>query len=201
MGDFTFYFKLGWHHIISLDALDHILFVLAISAIYLLNNWKQVLVLVTAFTIGHSLTLALSVYDVIRVNDKWVEFLIPCTIVATAVFNLFQKDFSKKSLRLNYLLALFFGLIHGLGFANTIRFMLAKDQQIGWSLFSFNVGLEAGQIVIVFAILLLSFLIVNRTLIKTTTFKLIIKRRWWVWTLSAVAMFIAVNMIIERWIF
>ena len=78
MGDFTFYFKLGWHHIISLDALDHILFVLAISAIYLLNNWKQVLVLVTAFTIGHSLTLALSVYDVIRVNDKWVEFLIPC---------------------------------------------------------------------------------------------------------------------------
>ena len=201
MGDFTFYFKLGWHHIISLDALDHILFVLAISAIYLLNNWKQVLVLVTAFTIGHSLTLALSVYDVIRVNDKWVEFLIPCTIVATAVFNLFQKDFSKKSLRLNYLLALFFGLIHGLGFANTIRFMLAKDQQIGWSLFSFNVGLEAGQIVIVFAILLLSFLIVNRTLIHTTTFKLVIKRRWWVWTLSAVAMFIAVNMIVERWIF
>jgi hypothetical protein len=201
MGDFTFYFQLGWHHIISWDALDHILFVLAISAIYLLGDWKQVLVLVTAFTIGHSLTLALSVYDVIRVNDKLVEFLIPCTIAATAIFNIFQKDFSKRSLRFNYLLALFFGLIHGLGFANTIRFMLAKDQQIGWSLFSFNVGLEAGQIVIVFCILLLGYLIVDRTFINTKKIKLAIKRKWWVWTVSALAFYVSVNMIIERWIF
>ena len=192
MGDFAFYFNLGWHHIISWDALDHLLFVLALSAIYLLSNWKQVLVLVTAFTIGHSLTLALSVYDVVRVNDKLVEFLIPCTIVATAVFNLFQKDFSKKSLRLNYFLALFFGLIHGLGFANTIRFMLAKDQQIGWSLFSFNLGLEAGQIIVVISILLISYLLVTR---------LMIKRKWWVWALSDVAFCIAVKMIIERWNF
>jgi hypothetical protein len=201
MGDFTFYFQMGWHHIISWDALDHILFVLAISAIYLLQDWKQVLVLVTAFTIGHSLTLALSVFDVIRVNDKLVEFLIPCTIVATAVFNIFQKEFSKRSLRFNYLLALFFGLIHGLGFANTIRFMLAKDQSIGWSLFAFNIGLEAGQIVIVFCILLLSYMLVNRTLINTKKIKLTIQRRWWVWALSAMAFYIALNMMIERWVF
>lgn len=191
MNDFTFYFTEGWQHIISWDALDHILFVLALSAIYLVKDWKQVLVLVTAFTIGHSLTLALSVYDIIRANEKWVEFLIPCTIAATAVFNLFQKNFDKRSLRLNYFLALFFGLIHGLGFANTIRFMLAKDQTIGWSLFSFNIGLEAGQIVVVFAILLISYLIVNLAGLK---------RKIWVWVLSSVALIMAIKMIIERWV-
>jgi HupE / UreJ protein len=186
MQDFTFYFTLGWQHIISRDALDHILFVLALSAIYLLTNWKQVLVLVTAFTIGHSLTLALSVFDIIKVNDGLVEFLIPCTIIATAVFNFFQKNFTPKSLRLNYFLALFFGLIHGLGFANTIRFLLAKNQSMGWSLFSFNVGLEAGQIIVVLSILLLGFLVVDK-------FKL--KRKWWVWALSGVAFCVALKMV------
>lgn len=190
MQDVGFYFKMGWHHIIAWDALDHILFVLALSALYLLSNWKQVLVLVTAFTIGHSLTLALSVYDVIRVNSNWVEFLIPCTIIATAVFNFFQKEYKPRSLRLNYFLALFFGLIHGLGFANAIRFMMAKDQRIGWSLFGFNVGLEAGQIVVVLSILLLSYIVVN-------TAKL--DRKWWVWALSGIAFCIAVKMVWERW--
>lgn len=190
MQDLGFYFEMGWHHIIAWDALDHILFVLALSAIYLLGNWKQVLVLVTAFTIGHSLTLALSVYDIIRVNNNWVEFLIPCTIIATAVFNFFQKDYQPRSLRLNYFLALFFGLIHGLGFANAIRFMMARDQSIGWSLFGFNVGLEAGQIVVVLSILLLSYIVVN-------TAKL--HRKWWVWALSAVAFCIAAKMAWERW--
>ncbi len=188
MQDFAFYFKLGWQHIISLDALDHLLFILALSAIYLLSNWRQVLVLVTAFTIGHSLTLALSVFEIIAVKDSLVEFLIPCTIIVTAVFNFFQKDFTPKSLRLNYFLALFFGLIHGLGFANTIRFMLAKNQVIGWSLFSFNVGLEAGQIVVVMCILLLSFLVVNKWQMK---------RKWWVWALSGVAFCIALKMVVE----
>jgi HupE / UreJ protein len=189
MQDFAFYFKLGWQHIISLDALDHLLFILALSAIYLLSNWRQVLVLVTAFTIGHSLTLALSVFEIIAVKDSLVEFLIPCTIIVTAVFNFFQKDFTPKSLRLNYFLALFFGLIHGLGFANTIRFMLAKNQGIGWALFSFNIGLEAGQIAVVMCILLLSFLIVNKWQVK---------RKWWVLALSGVAFCIALKMVLER---
>lgn len=192
MQDLGFYFDLGWHHIIAWDALDHLLFVTALSAIYLIGNWKQVLVLVTAFTIGHSLTLALSVYDLVKVNSRWVEFLIPCTILATGFFNFFQKDFLPRSLRLNYFLALFFGLIHGLGFANAIRFMLAKDQHIGWSLFGFNIGLEAGQIVVVTGILLLSYLMVDR---------LGLKRKWWVWSLSALAIFIGAKMAIERWPF
>lgn len=190
MNDVAFYFETGWHHIISWSALDHILFIIALSAIYLAQNWKQVLVLVTAFTIGHSLTLALSVYDIIRINEKWVEFLIPCTIVATGVFNFMVKDFKPRSLRINYFLALFFGLIHGMGFANTIRFMLAKDQHIALPLVSFNIGLEAGQIVVVAFILSISFLLVN---------KLKLNRKWWVWALSGIAMLIALNMMVDRW--
>ena len=190
MNDVAFYFETGWHHIISWSALDHILFIIALSAIYLAQNWKQVLVLVTAFTIGHSLTLALSVYDIIRINEKWVEFLIPCTIVATGVFNFMVNNFKPRSLRINYFLALFFGLIHGMGFANTIRFMLAKDQHIALPLVSFNIGLEAGQIVVVAFILSISFLLVN---------KLKLNRKWWVWALSGIAMLIALNMVVDRW--
>lgn len=190
MDDFGLYFKTGWQHIISWDALDHILFIVALAAIYLATNWKQVLVLVTAFTIGHSLTLALSVYDVIRLNGKWVEFLIPCTIITTALFNFFVKDYQPKSLRVNYFLALFFGLIHGMGFANTIRFMLAKDQNIGIPLISFNIGLEVGQIMIVALILFVSFLVV--TIAK-------LRRKWWVWSLSAIAVIIAMGMAKNKW--
>jgi len=190
MNDFTIYFDLGWKHIISADALDHQLFILALSSIFLLENWKAVLILVTAFTIGHSLTLVLSVYAIIRVSSNWVEFLIPLTIVITAILNFTRKDFSSKSLRLNYFLALTFGLIHGLGFANTIRFMLAKNQLIALPLFSFNVGLEAGQIAVVSIILLISWLLVNKAGLP---------RKWWVWGLSGIALIISANICIHRW--
>ena len=190
MDDFGLYFKTGWQHIISWGALDHILFIVALAAIYLATNWKQVLVLVTAFTIGHSLTLALSVYDVIRLNGKWVEFLIPCTIISTALYNFFIKDYQPTSLRVNYLLALFFGLIHGMGFANTIRFMLAKDQNIAIPLISFNIGLEVGQIIIVALLLFVSYLVVNTAGLK---------RKWWVWSLSGIALVVALGMAKNRW--
>jgi len=189
MGDFGFYFRLGWEHIISADALDHQLFIAAIAAIYLLKDWKQVLILVTAFTIGHSLTLALSVLDVIRFPTNWVEFLIPVTIIITAFSNLFQKKFTPKSIRINYFLALFFGLIHGMGFANSLRYMLAKDQNLGWSLFGFNVGLEAGQIVVVLILLFIAHLIVN-------VFKVV--RRDWVIFLSAVVFGLSFKIALER---
>lgn len=149
------------------------------------------LILITAFTIGHSLTLALSVYDIIRINDNLVEFLIPVTILITAIFNLFQKDFTPGSLKLNYFFALFFGLIHGMGFANSIRFMLAKNESIWLPLLSFNIGLEAGQILVVFVILLLSYLFVN--LLKAP-------RKVWVYVLSTVSIIVALKMILERWI-
>ncbi len=163
MSDFGFYFNLGWEHIISRDARDHQLFILALAAIYLLKDWRQVLVLVTAFTIGHSLTLALTIFNVIHFPSNWIEFLIPCTIVITAISNLFQKNFTPKSVRINYFLALFFGLIHGMGFANKLRVILAEDQSIGWSLFGFNVGLEAGQIIVVMIVLLISFVIKSKS--------------------------------------
>ncbi len=189
MSDFNFYFGLGWEHIMSWDALDHLLFIAALAAIYLLKDWKQVLILVTAFTLGHSLTLALSVMDVFRFPSNWVEFLIPCTIVVTAISNLFQKKFTPKSIRINYFLALFFGLIHGMGFANTIRFMLANDQSFGWGLFGFNVGLEAGQIVVVSTLLLVTQVLIN--ILK-------INRREWVIFLSAAIFSLALKIAIER---
>ncbi len=190
MNDLAFYFKEGWQHIISLNALDHQLFIIALTCIYLLKNWKQVLILVTAFTIGHSITLALSIYNIIQANEKWVEFLIPCTIIITAISNFLKKDYDNiKSLQLNYFLALFFGLIHGLGFANSIRFMMAKDQTIGWSLLGFNVGLEAGQVLIVIMILVASFLVVNKARVK---------RKWWIYSLSALALLISLKFAIER---
>lgn len=190
MNIFNLYFFTGWNHIVSWGSLDHILFIVALSAIYTLKNWKQVLILVTAFTIGHSVTLALSVYDLIRFSGRWVEFLIPCTIIITVLFNLAVKNFETRALRLNYFLALFFGLIHGMGFANTIRFMLAKDEQIAMPLLSFNLGLEAGQIVLVVFILLIGYLAIDK-------FKF--NRRWWVWALSGLIFFVAAQMAIERW--
>jgi uncharacterized membrane protein YfcA len=189
MQDFGFYFQFGWEHIISKDALDHQLFITALAAIYVIKEWKQVLILVTAFTIGHSLTLALSVFDVVRFNTKWVEFIIPCTIVFTAVVNLFQKDFSKKSIRINYLLALIFGLVHGMGFANSLRFMLAEDQHLLQGLFAFNLGIEAGQVILVSLILLLAHFFIN--VIK-------INRRDWVLFISGIAFGLALKMSIER---
>ncbi len=189
MNDFSFYFRFGWEHIIGNDALDHQLFILALAAIYIIKDWKQVLVLVTAFTIGHSITLFLSVKELVTISSKWVEFLIPCTIVFTALTNLFQKKFTPKSIRINYFLALFFGLIHGLGFANNIRMALASDQSLGWGLFGFNLGLEAGQIIIVFCILCIAYIVQN--ILKAD-------RREWVIFASAAAFSIALKIALER---
>ena len=190
MNDFAFYFDLGWKHIIGTDALDHQLFIATLASIYLAANWKEVLLLVTAFTIGHSLTLGLSVYDLLRFSNKWLEFLIPVTILITATINFFRRNFHSSTYRLQYFLALFFGLIHGLGFANSIRFMLAGNQSIAIPLLGFNVGLEAGQLLIVAIILLLSFLFVN---------KLGLQRRGWVWSLSAIAFTWSAFLCIENW--
>jgi hypothetical protein len=187
--DFLFYFDLGWSHIVSLDALDHQLFILALVAIYTTKQIKQILILVTAFTIGHSGTLALSTLDIIRFDSKWVEFLIPCTIFITALVNLFKNGKRAKSVQINYFLALFFGLIHGMGFANSVRMMLAKDQYIGWGLFGFNLGLEVGQIVFVALTLLISSIILY-------FFK--VRQRDWVIFLSSAVFALALQMALQR---
>ena len=153
MKDFIFYFKIGWTHIMSLDATDHLFFIAVLAIIYTVADWKKVLVLVTAFTIGHALTLFMSILSLISVKSEMVEFLIPCTIMVTAMMNLLFQKQQVTSHAIQYGIALGFGLIHGLGYANYIRMILSADQQLIWGLFSFNVGLEAGQIVVVSLVL------------------------------------------------
>lgn len=189
MQDFWFYLQLGWEHIISKDALDHQLFILALVAIFSLKEWKKVLILVTAFTIGHSLTLVLSVLDIFRFPSNWVEFLIPCTIVFTALDNLLFSKNHEKLIKFNYFLALFFGLIHGMGFANSVRMMLASEQDILLPLFGFNVGLEFGQIAVVTFVLTIHFLISK--FIK-------IPEKIWIFTISVPILIFALKMCIER---
>lgn len=189
MQDFLFYLKLGWEHIISLDALDHQLFVLALIAVYSYNDWKKILILVTAFTIGHSITLALSILDIFRVPSAWVEFLIPLTIVLTSLDNIIMKNQKQTLMRANYYLALIFGLIHGMGFANTARVMIAKSQNIFFPLLGFNIGLEIGQIIIVFAILIVLF-------IALKIFK--VNKKDWILFVSSGVFALALKMTLER---
>ena len=189
MTDFLFYLQLGWEHIISSDALDHQLFILALVAIFSFKDLKKVLILVTAFTIGHSVTLALSAFDIIRFPSNWIEFLIPCTIVFTALDNLIFSKNVEKLIKLNYFLALFFGLIHGMGFANSVRMMLAQEQSITIPLFGFNVGLEIGQIAVVIIVLCIFYLLSNF---------LKLKKKHWVMLVSAPILVVSLKMAIER---
>jgi hypothetical protein len=164
MSEFQLYFILGKDHILDYaNGYDHILFVLALCAVYILRDWKNILVLVTAFTVGHSITLALSTLNVISVNAPYIEFLIPLTIFITAVANLFRKEdnLSQRKVQANYIFALFFGLIHGMGFSNYLKALLGKDQNIIAQLFAFNLGLEFGQIIIVGIFLAVSFIAID----------------------------------------
>ncbi len=162
MNDFGIYFSLGRHHIDDLAGIDHILFIAALCLRYQFADWKKIVVLVTAFTIGHSITLALSVLNMVHFSTHWIEFLIPVTILITAISNVFVKKFAFKSkFPAIYFFALFFGLIHGLGFSTYLKSLLGKDQNIVGQLFAFNIGLEVGQLLIVAAILLISFILVG----------------------------------------
>jgi hydrogenase/urease accessory protein HupE len=162
MSDFSIFFPMGIEHITDLNGLDHILFIAALCLRYVIDDWKKILVLVTAFTIGHSITLALSTLSVIDVPRVWTEFFIAVTIVITAISNCFVKDFKfKNKYPVIYFFALFFGLIHGLGFSTLLKSMLGKDQSIVMQLLAFNLGLEVGQIIIVAGILIISFILVT----------------------------------------
>lgn len=154
--------------------LDHILFVFALAAGYLISDWRKILVLVTAFTIGHSLTLALATLKIIAVRTDVVEFFIIVTIIIAAVSNLFQKQSSPSRISINYGYALFFGLIHGLGFSNTLRALLSASQDIVIPLLAFNLGLELGQIIIVALFLAAGFISVNLLGVSRYTWKTVL---------------------------
>jgi hypothetical protein len=162
MNDFGLYFSIGYHHIADLRGIDHILFVTALCLRYQFSDWRKIVVLVTAFTIGHSITLALSVFNIVSYSMKWIEFLIPVTIVITAISNVFVKKFAFKSkFPAIYFFALFFGLVHGLGFSSYLKSLLGSDNSVVGQLLAFNLGLEAGQLLIVSAVLIISFIFVN----------------------------------------
>ena len=153
MSEFSAFLQLGFGHISDLQAYDHLLFIITLCAVYQWKEWKKLLVLVTAFTIGHSVTLALSALDLVRLPSNLVETLIPITILLTAFHNIWKKQptgstFS-TSVSANYFIALFFGLIHGLGFANYFRSLFGEMGSITQPLLAFNIGLELGQLMIV----------------------------------------------------
>ncbi len=188
MQNFGLYFELGWQHILNWQAYDHILFITALCAVYTLPDWKKVLILVTAFTIGHSVTLALSVLNIIILPSNWIEFLIPLTILITATANIVRKRVLNKKVNFTFFMALFFGLIHGLGFSNYLKSLLGKQNDIVMQLLAFNIGLEIGQLVVVVLVLLISFIVIS-VLRKQ-------KREWQLFLSSAIfgiALVIAVN--------
>lgn len=189
MNQFQLYFNLGVQHIMDLKGFDHILFIIVLSVIYLMRDWKKIVILVTAFTIGHSITLALATLQLVRINTDLVEFLIPVTIAITAFFNILKpRPSSGRGIQLNYIFALFFGLIHGLGFSNYLRSLLGREGSIFQPLLAFNLGLEVGQLLIVVLFLIISSLIVG-------IFR--VSRKEWVLVTSSVVLGMAVMMMID----
>lgn len=192
MSTFRLYLTLGIDHISDIAGYDHILFLTALCAVYSLRQWTRILILVTAFTIGHSITLALATLDLLRISTALVEFLIPLTIFLTALSNVLQKSdhVSRISHLFKYLAALFFGLIHGLGFSNYLRALLGGEKELVVPLFSFNLGLEIGQIMIVMAVMAISFVLVRLAGVR---------HRDWNLLLSGAAMGVSLILILERW--
>jgi len=177
MNDFSLYFGLGKDHILDyVNGYDHILFVVALGAIYLVRDWKRILILVTAFTIGHSITLALATLRIISVKTNLIEFLIPLTIFITAFSNLFRNEESipRQPIQTNYALALFFGLVHGMGFSNYLRAILGKSEHIASPLLAFNIGLEFGQIIVVLLFLAVSFILVDLIGVSRRDWKMVL---------------------------
>lgn len=186
---FGIYLELGFDHISDLNGYDHILFIVALCAAYSLSQWRHLLILVTAFTIGHCITLALASLRIVSVPELWIEVLIPVTIMITALQNLLAKNTTARSWRTLYILPLFFGLIHGLGFSNYFRSLFDPDDSIVTPLLAFNIGVELGQIGIVAVFLLITFIVVR-------LFK--INERYWRMSVNIIAIALSVWMIIER---
>ena len=173
MNEFLFYIKQGIQHISDFAGFDHMLFIIVLSSNYTFKNWKKVVVLVTAFTIGHSATLALTSLGLLQVNFRLIEFIIPITILITSVYRL-SIGRNEKTMWIPYTFALMFGLIHGMGFSNFFQSMtMGIDDEILFPLFSFNVGIEIGQLAIVLVTLITQLIVIS-------IFKFIKQKQWYV---------------------
>jgi hypothetical protein len=197
MSVFTTYLQLGFLHICSWQATDHLTFLLALCAPYVLADWRRVVALVTSFTVGHSITLALATLGVVGVNAPIIEALIPVTIILTALVNMKQAGpvLDRRSRRDTSVLwaapnalAAAFGLIHGLGFSNYLRALLGAKSRPVVELLSFNLGVELGQLLVVSVILLLGFVLLRMVGVS---------RRDWILTVSGAALGIATLLLLQ----
>lgn len=191
MSEFWIYFNTGLRHVLDINAYDHVLFLIALTIPYAFKDWKRVLLLVTLFTVGHTLALLLSVYNFVRINITLVEFLIPITILITALFHLFtaSKNAKKENISFVTVVTLFFGIIHGLGFSNYFNTILPGNaSEKLMPLLEFALGIEAAQVTIVLFVLLLSYIVQN-------FFRF--SKRDWTLVMSAFVIGVVVPMIIE----
>lgn len=190
MNDFILYFKMGLFHVLDIKAYDHILFLIVLAVVYQFKQWKKVLWLITLFTIGHSVTLALSAYGVLNISANLVEFLIPLTIFITGLMNvLTAKKASVGKENQNLFFALFFGLIHGLGFSNYFKMMIGRNNDKFIPLLEFALGVEVAQVIIVVLILLVGALV-------QTVFG--VNRRDWILVASSLVIGFSIQMMINR---
>jgi hypothetical protein len=192
MTDFWLYVKLGLDHVLDLSGYDHILFLVALCAAYSFNAWKRLLLLVTLFTVGHTVSLLLAHYDIVAVSGSYVEFLIPITILVTAGYNIYNAKRSRKSdgHMLFYLVTIFFGLIHGFGFARYYS-MMKEDESVA-PLLEFALGVEIAQIVIVLITLLAAFFV--QAVLR-------FNKRDWLLIISAIVIGMTIPMLVETWPF
>lgn len=162
MSEFWIYLKVGLHHVLDIDGYDHILFLIALTVPYQFKDWKRILLLVSIFTIGHTLALILSVFGVVVIKAELVEFLIPVTILLTAIYNLFAagKSAKKDSINVVGFITLFFGIVHGLGFSNYFKSILSGNASDKVApLLEFALGIEIAQLIVVLVVLLISFIL------------------------------------------
>ncbi|WP_298779233.1 HupE/UreJ family protein [uncultured Polaribacter sp.] len=190
MDDFLLYIKMGLTHVLDFFAYDHILFLIVLAVVFTYKQWKKVLWLVTLFTIGHSITLALSAYEIIKFKVNIIEFLIPLTIFITGVINIINlKGKINEKENINLIFAFFFGLIHGLGFSNYFKLMIGEEESKFLPLIEFALGIELAQVIIVLTILIVGSII--QKLIKNS-------RKYWIAICSSIVILISIQMMIER---
>jgi HupE / UreJ protein len=190
MQDFQLWFQTGIEHILDFAGYDHICYVVALAIIYHFRTWRPLLIQITAFTIGHSLSLAASVLNIVKIPQTIIEIIIPITIIITCVINLIHTiPYGTFARNANFGLALCFGLIHGLGFSYLLKSMLGSAENITAPLLAFNIGLEVGQILIVSVVLCLSFMIEKSKIIKLSL---------WIQATSCLVLLIALRLLVER---
>lgn len=175
MQEFWFYIQLGLHHVLDVNAYDHILFLSALALPFTFKSWKNVLLLATVFTITHCLALVLSVYEIMLIEASWIEFLIPVTILCTAIYNLIDKEVQKgtKTIWFHALATGFFGLIHGFGFSNYFKMMIMGTEEKLGPLFGFAAGIEMSQVIIVLLVLVLAYVVQTMFQIKQSLFVIV----------------------------